>query len=73
MKPDGLAPATFVRGITPDGECTVMNGTSMAAPLVTGMAALLLSQMTQDERLRFGHVGFLKGLLASTAVRLDST
>ncbi|KAH9080153.1 hypothetical protein Ae201684P_009099 [Aphanomyces euteiches] len=73
VKPDGLAPATFVHGLTPYGECTVMNGTSMAAPLVTGMAAILLSQMTPDERVRFGHVGFLKGLLASTAVPLAST
>ncbi|KAF0703780.1 Aste57867_7538 [Aphanomyces stellatus] len=72
VKPDGLAPATNVQGLTPSGHCLVRNGTSMAAPLVAGMTSLLLSQMTPDERIQFGHIGFLKGLLLATATRLPS-
>ncbi|ETV93670.1 hypothetical protein H310_12437 [Aphanomyces invadans] len=73
VKPDAVAPATFVKGLYPGGDkCRMMNGTSMAAPLATGMVALVLSQIPSIERKRFGHVGFVKGVFLQTARRLPS-
>ncbi|EQC29222.1 hypothetical protein SDRG_13095 [Saprolegnia diclina VS20] len=72
VKPDVVALAENVLGPTPDGTCTALNGTSMAAPLVSGAIALLLSAMTPVQRLRYGHVGFVKSLLLQSASRLPS-
>jgi len=43
---DILAPGSFIYSTTPGDEYTTMSGTSMSAPMVTGIAAVLLSQQS---------------------------
>ena len=43
-KPDLLAPGVHVRSALPKGKYGFMNGTSMACPIVSGAAALMIEQ-----------------------------
>lgn len=69
VKPDLIAPAESVRSSVPGGGYTWMTGTSMAAPHVAGVAALMLSV---NPGLR-GHPDRIAAILRATAVPLTTT
>lgn len=68
-KPDLVAPGVDVRSAAPGGGYTTMSGTSMSAPLVAGVVALLWSGVPE---LR-GNVDATEALLEVTAVHLTSS
>jgi membrane-bound transcription factor site-1 protease len=50
VKPDIVTFANDIMGSTTSGGCRTMSGTSVAAPVATGVVALLLSTVPQDRR-----------------------
>lgn len=69
LKPDISAPGSSIRSSTLGGGYGVSSGTSMAAPHVAGMVALLISANPELA----GEVDELEALITSTAKPLTST
>lgn len=69
LKPDISAPGVGIRSTVPGGGYSFSSGTSMAAPHVAGLAALLIA----DEPRLAGHVDLIEGLIADTAVPLTTS
>lgn len=68
MKPDIAAPGVNVRSCVPGGGYGSMSGTSMAAPHVAGLVALIISANPDTA----GDVAWLESLIKHTAVGLTS-
>jgi hypothetical protein len=65
-KPDIVAPGEKIRGPFPNNEEGVLDGTSMSAPHVSGVAAILLARYTE----LIGQPARIKEILCSTATDL---
>ena len=67
IKPDIVAPGDEVISIVPDGGYAAESGTSMAAPHVSGLAALVLSRLPHAKSYE------VKARIMNTASSLEST
>ena len=68
-KPDLVAPGVAVRSSVPGNAYAVLNGTSMAAPHISGAVALLWSAFPHIR----GNVDYTQSILEQSAVHLTST
>ncbi|MFW6068084.1 MAG: S8 family serine peptidase [Chloroflexota bacterium] len=68
LKPDVVAPGVNVRSSFPGGACGTLSGTSMAAPHVAGLVALLISANPALS----GNVAALEAAIMHSAVPLTS-
>lgn len=68
LKPDVAAPGTGIYSTLPQGNYSLLSGTSMAGPHVAGVAALILSARPELK----GQVETVEGLIERTAVHLTT-
>jgi len=75
FKPDLVALGVRVKGVGRDAAapCRLLSGTSVASPVVAGLAALLASVALARGRPDLVNVASLKQVLVEPAVRLDPT
>jgi subtilisin family serine protease len=66
MKPDLVAPGEKVKSAIPGGQAKSLDGTSMAAPHVSGAAALLMARNKEF----IGEPARIKEILCSTTTDL---
>jgi hypothetical protein len=66
VKPDIVAPGERIRSCMPDGEWGELDGTSMAAPHVSGAAAMLIARYSE----LIGQPREIKRILCETATDL---
>lgn len=66
LKPDIVAPGEKIKGPTPQGREDTKDGTSMAAPHVSGIAAMLMSRHSE----LIGQPQRIKDILCNTATDL---
>lgn len=66
IKPDVVAPGQSITSIYPDGGFRTSNGTSISAPIVAGIAALILEA---NPKLR-GHPDLIREIITQSAVPL---
>ena len=69
LKPDISAPGTIIRSSVPGGSYGIKSGTSMAAPHVAGLVALIISA----NPLMAGQVTDIEDFIKATAVEKTST
>lgn len=67
VKPDLVAPGEKIKGPTPDGGAEFKDGTSMAAPHVSGAAAMLMARHHE----LVGNPARIKKILCETATDLN--
>ena len=69
IKPDIVTYASQIYGPALYGGCRILSGTSVAAPIVTGVVALLLSSIPESQR---RNIGMIKQILIDGAGKLET-
>ena len=71
VKPDVLTYGSHVQGLSLQGGCRSLSGTSVACPVVAGAAALLASSLPASVRWSILNPASMKQVLTSTARRIE--